>query len=87
PLAYVEWFTTLQCQDPATSLYVVTCSTRNHRHNASIISIDCIDHACHLQGWCGREISKDWSADCILEKAASFFVNSYIDLDMFLSLE
>ncbi|KAI6108113.1 hypothetical protein F5141DRAFT_1189106 [Pisolithus sp. B1] len=87
PLAYVEWFTTLQCQDPATSLYVVTCSTRNHRRNASIISIDCIDHACHLQGWCGREISKDWSADCILEKAASFFVNSYIDLDMFLSLE
>ncbi|KAI6102142.1 hypothetical protein F5141DRAFT_1008300, partial [Pisolithus sp. B1] len=27
PLAYVEWFTTLQHQDPATSLYVVTHST------------------------------------------------------------
>ncbi|KAI6101513.1 hypothetical protein EDD16DRAFT_1696818 [Pisolithus croceorrhizus] len=87
PLAYVEWFTTLQRRDPATSLYVVTRSTRNRRCNASIISIDRIDRVCHLQGRCGREISKDWSVDCILEKAASFFVNSYIDLDTFLSLE
>ncbi|KAI6108558.1 hypothetical protein EDD16DRAFT_1488240, partial [Pisolithus croceorrhizus] len=73
--------------DPATSLYVVTHSTQNHCCNTSIISIDHIACACHLQGWCGREISKDWSVDSILEKPASFFVNSYIDLDTFLSLE
>ncbi|KIK11854.1 hypothetical protein PISMIDRAFT_121949, partial [Pisolithus microcarpus 441] len=27
PLAYVEWFTTLQQQDPVSGLYIVTCST------------------------------------------------------------
>ncbi|KAI6029102.1 hypothetical protein BKA83DRAFT_4461835 [Pisolithus microcarpus] len=87
PLAYVEWFTTLQRRDPVSGLFIVTRSTRNWRRNASIISIDRIDRACHLQGRCGREISKEWSADSVLENAASFFVNSYIDLDTFLSLE
>ncbi|KIK19717.1 hypothetical protein PISMIDRAFT_55553, partial [Pisolithus microcarpus 441] len=28
PLAYIEWFTTLQCQDPVSGLFIVTCSTR-----------------------------------------------------------
>ncbi|KAI6020335.1 hypothetical protein BKA83DRAFT_4527015 [Pisolithus microcarpus] len=87
PLAYIEWFTTLQCQDPVSGLFIVTCSTRNCHCNASIISIDHIDRVCHLQGRCGREISKEWSADSVLENAASFFVNSYINLDTFLSLE
>ncbi|KAI6018454.1 hypothetical protein BKA83DRAFT_4464902 [Pisolithus microcarpus] len=73
PLAYVEWFTTLQRRDPVSGLFIVTRSTRNCRRNASIISIDCIDRACHLQGRCGREISKEWSADSVLENAASFF--------------
>ncbi|KAI6020993.1 hypothetical protein PISMIDRAFT_652325, partial [Pisolithus microcarpus 441] len=53
PLAYVEWFTTLQWRDPVSGLYIVTCSTRNRRRNATIISIDRIVHACHLQVRCG----------------------------------
>ncbi|KAI6018888.1 hypothetical protein BKA83DRAFT_4057459, partial [Pisolithus microcarpus] len=87
PLAYVEWFTTLQRRDPVSGLYIVTRSTRNRRRNATIISIDRIVRACHLQAWCGREISKDWSAASVLEKATSFHLNSYIDLDTFLALE
>ncbi|KAI6016141.1 hypothetical protein BKA83DRAFT_4032918, partial [Pisolithus microcarpus] len=67
PLAYVEWFTTLQWQDPVSGLYIVMCSTRNHRRNAAIISIDRIVRVCHLQARCGREISKDWSAASVLE--------------------
>ncbi|KIK25343.1 hypothetical protein PISMIDRAFT_66540, partial [Pisolithus microcarpus 441] len=31
PLAYVEWFTTLQRRDPVSSLFIVTRSTRNRR--------------------------------------------------------
>ncbi|KAI6026571.1 hypothetical protein PISMIDRAFT_63149, partial [Pisolithus microcarpus 441] len=67
PLTYIKWFTTLQHQDPVSGLFIVTCSTWNCCCNASIISIDHIDHVCHLQGWCEREISKDWSADSVLE--------------------
>ncbi|KIK12222.1 hypothetical protein PISMIDRAFT_70931, partial [Pisolithus microcarpus 441] len=31
PLAYVEWFTTLQRRDPVSGLFIVTRSTRNWR--------------------------------------------------------
>ncbi|KAI6133567.1 hypothetical protein EV401DRAFT_2053589 [Pisolithus croceorrhizus] len=87
PLAYVEWFTTLQWRDLVSSLYIISRSTRNHHHNVGVISVDCIIRPCHLLVRCGREISKDWTVDSVLEKASSFYVNSYIDLDMFLSLE
>ncbi|KAI6117946.1 hypothetical protein F5141DRAFT_984796, partial [Pisolithus sp. B1] len=60
PLAYVKWFTVLQWCNPVSSLYVITCSTRNHHCNVCVISTDHIFCPCHLQVWCGREIGKDW---------------------------
>ncbi|KAI6038367.1 hypothetical protein EDC04DRAFT_2868476 [Pisolithus marmoratus] len=84
---YVEWFTALQHWDPVSGLYIVSCSTWNHCHNASVISINHIIQLCHLQAQCGKEISKDWALDNVLEKASLFYVNSYIDLDTFLALE
>ncbi|KAI6155504.1 hypothetical protein BKA82DRAFT_3967408 [Pisolithus tinctorius] len=87
PLVYVEWFTALHRRDPASGLYIVTHSTRHHRPNVAIISADRIVRACHLQARCGKEINADWSADNVLDRAATFYVNSYIDLDMFVALE
>ncbi|KAI6095192.1 hypothetical protein F5141DRAFT_1191401 [Pisolithus sp. B1] len=87
PLAYIKWFTALQQCDLVSSLYIITHSTRNHCCNVAVISIDHIICPCHLLVWCGREIGKDWTTDSVLEKATSFYVNSYIDLDTFLSLE
>ncbi|KAI6156712.1 hypothetical protein BKA82DRAFT_4325524 [Pisolithus tinctorius] len=87
PLVYVEWFTALHRRDPASGLYIVTRSTRHHRPNVAIISADCIVRACHLQARCGKEINADWSADNVLDRAAAFYVNSYINLDMFITLE
>ncbi|KIK20329.1 hypothetical protein PISMIDRAFT_105983, partial [Pisolithus microcarpus 441] len=84
PLAYVEWFTALHRRDPVTGLYVVTRSTRNCRPNMSVVSIDCFVRACHLQASGGS--SMDWTSDNVLEKASSFQVNSYIDLDTFFAL-
>ncbi|KAI6096530.1 hypothetical protein EDD16DRAFT_1773567 [Pisolithus croceorrhizus] len=78
PLAYVKWFTALQQHNPVSGLFIITHSTQNCCHNVSIISVDCT---------CRREISSKWTADSVIEKATSFYVNSYIDLDMFLSLE
>ena len=86
PLAYVEWFTSLHRRDPISSQFVVTCSTRNHRRNASVISIDRFARPCHLQGQCGKKISLDWSSDNVLEIAGAFLVNPYIDLDTFVAL-
>ncbi|KIN96960.1 hypothetical protein M404DRAFT_161760, partial [Pisolithus tinctorius Marx 270] len=87
PLIYVEWFTALHHHDPASGLYIVTRSTRHHHPNVAIISADRIVHVCHLQAQCMKEINADWSVDNVLDRAATFYVNSYIDLDMFVALE
>ncbi|KAI6027998.1 hypothetical protein BKA83DRAFT_4462563 [Pisolithus microcarpus] len=77
PLAYVEWFTALHRRDPVTGLYVVTRSTRNRHPNVLVVSID---------RFASGGSSMDWTSDNVLEKASSFQVNSYIDLDTFFAL-
>ena len=86
PLAYVEWFTSLHRHEPISGQFLVTCSTRNHQCNVSVISINCFARPCHLQAQCGKHISLDWSSNNILETASAFHVNSYIDLDTFVAL-
>ncbi|KAI5999520.1 Zn-finger domain-containing protein [Pisolithus albus] len=86
PLAYMEWFTALLRHDPVTGLYVVSRSTRNRRPNVSVVGVDRFIRACHLQAICGRQVSTEWTSDDVLEKASSFHVNSYIDLDTFSAL-
>ena len=86
PLAYVKWFTSLCRHEPISGQFLVTCSTRNHWHNVSVISIDRFAHPCHLQAQCGKHISLDWSLNNILETASAFHVNSYINLDTFVAL-
>lgn len=61
--------------------------TALHRRDPVSSFIDRIVRPCHLQARCGKEISKDWASANVLEKATSFYVNSYIDLDTFLALE
>ncbi|KIM61734.1 hypothetical protein SCLCIDRAFT_46113, partial [Scleroderma citrinum Foug A] len=85
-LVYVEWFTSLRRRDPFSRQFVITHSTRNHRPNVSVISIDRFICPCHLQAQCGKHISTDWSSDNVLERASAFHVNSYIDLDTFVAL-
>ncbi|KAI6155933.1 hypothetical protein BKA82DRAFT_3968424, partial [Pisolithus tinctorius] len=87
PLVYIEWFTVLHHHGPASSLYVVTHSTCHHCPNVAIISANCIVHMCHLQVQCRKEINADWSVDNMLLRAAAFHMNSYINLDMFVTLE
>ncbi|KIM66100.1 hypothetical protein SCLCIDRAFT_111638, partial [Scleroderma citrinum Foug A] len=80
------WFTLLCRRDPISGHFIVSRLTRNHRRNASVISVDQIARPCHLQAQCGRKISSDWSANNVLEMASTFLINSYIDLDTFVAL-
>lgn len=83
PLAYIEWFTPLGTPDRVSGMHNIRRSTRGHRPNAEIITVDRIVRSCHLVGKCGRNIDKAWSTDTVLEKATSFWVNHYIHTDMF----
>ncbi|KAI5983310.1 hypothetical protein EDC04DRAFT_2874145 [Pisolithus marmoratus] len=87
PLVYVEWLTALCHKDPVSSLYVVNRSMCHHCPNVLIISADHIVQLCHLQAQCGKYISADLSSYSVLEQAMHFYVNSYIDLDMFTAFE
>ncbi|KAI6012379.1 hypothetical protein EDC04DRAFT_2579787, partial [Pisolithus marmoratus] len=85
PLVYIEWFTVLHCKDPVSSLYIVNCSMHHHRLNVSIISADHIIQLCHLQARCRKHINGNWSSENVLDVASHFYINSYIDLDTFIT--
>ncbi|KAI6038727.1 hypothetical protein EDC04DRAFT_2868259 [Pisolithus marmoratus] len=74
PLVYIEWFTALHHKDPVSSLYVVNHSMCHHQLNL-----------CHLQAWCRKHINGNWLSENMLDVALHFYINSYIDLDMFIA--
>ncbi|KAJ6617454.1 hypothetical protein B0H10DRAFT_2218608 [Mycena sp. CBHHK59/15] len=52
PLAYIEWFTPFNQPDKISGMYILRQSTRAHRRNAAIVSVEHImDHRqCHRRG-------------------------------------
>ncbi|KAJ7909920.1 hypothetical protein B0H13DRAFT_2233000 [Mycena leptocephala] len=50
PLAYIEWFTPLNRPDPTSGMFTTHRSTRSHRRNAAVISVEHIVRSCHLMG-------------------------------------
>ena len=83
PLAYIEWFTPLGVPDNVTGLFVVRRSTRRRQPNTEIISVDRLVRGCHLMAKTGRVMDRSWTSDNVLQRATNFWVNSYINADMF----
>ncbi|KAJ7073219.1 Zn-finger domain-containing protein [Mycena belliarum] len=83
PLAYVEWFTPLNRPDPISGMFTTHRSTRLHRRNAAVVSVEHIVRGCHLTAKCGSTIDRKWTSYNVLDKAAMFYVNPYILVDTF----
>ncbi|KAH7904195.1 Zn-finger domain-containing protein [Hygrophoropsis aurantiaca] len=83
PLAYIEWFTSFRQPDPITNMYQLSRSTRQLCRNAVIVHLDDLVRSCHLIPKCGLHIDKSWTTDDVYERAHTFYLNSYIDIDMF----
>ncbi|KAJ7731496.1 hypothetical protein B0H16DRAFT_1772807 [Mycena metata] len=83
PLAYIEWFTPLNGPDTVSGMYTTRRSTRNHRRNAAVVSVEHLVRGCHLMGKCGLKIDAKWTSDNILDTAPMFYVNPYILVDTF----
>ncbi|KAJ7086939.1 hypothetical protein C8R44DRAFT_836229 [Mycena epipterygia] len=83
PLAYVEWFTTLNRPDHISGLYTTHRSTRLRRRNAAVVSVEHLVRSCHLMAKCGTEIDRKWTSHNVLDVAAMFYVNPYILVDTF----
>jgi hypothetical protein len=78
PFAYVEWFTAFQSPIPDLEMYQVSRSTRHHRRRASIIPVTQIERSIHLIPKFGRQMDLTWSAEDVLEKCKTFYVNPYL---------
>ena len=64
-------------------MHIVKQSTRLHKHKAEIISINDVVSGCHLMAKCGMQIDQSYTTDDVLEKATTFYLNPYIDVDTF----
>ena len=83
-LVYIEWFMALGQINPVTGMYSVQHSTCHHHPNAKIVVVDCIVQSAHLMAKSGHELNRDWTTSNVLEKAEIFWVNPYINVDMFI---
>ena len=83
PLAYIEYFSPFTKQRPNVDMYAVKRSIIGGRRESAVISIESIRCSCHLIPIFGQHTDLSWSADNVLEKCESFFVNSYLDTDTF----
>ncbi|KAJ6585760.1 hypothetical protein B0H19DRAFT_926144 [Mycena capillaripes] len=83
PLVYIEWFTPLNRPDPVSGMYTTHRSTRFHRRNADVVSVEQLVRGCHLMGKCGLKIDRTWTSNNVLDTASVFYVNPYIHVDTF----
>ncbi|KAJ6540406.1 hypothetical protein B0H19DRAFT_1313055 [Mycena capillaripes] len=83
PLAYIEWFTPLNRPDPASGMYTTHRSTRFHRRNSAVVSVEQLVRSCHLMGKCGLKIDRTWTSNNVLDTASVFYINPYIHIDTF----
>ncbi|KAH9831721.1 Zn-finger domain-containing protein [Rhodofomes roseus] len=83
PLAYIEWFTHLNKPDPTTKMYSISRASQGRRRVAEIVELDDLVRPCHLAPKCTSAINPAWTSDNVYESAKTFWLNRWIDLDMF----
>ncbi|KAJ6562801.1 hypothetical protein DFH09DRAFT_920645 [Mycena vulgaris] len=83
PLAYIEWFTPFNQPDRASGMYIIHRSSRAHRRNAAIVSVEHLVRTCHLMGKAGPQIGRRWTTDNVIDEAPYFYFNPYITVDTF----
>ncbi|KAJ6486356.1 hypothetical protein DFH09DRAFT_1457204 [Mycena vulgaris] len=83
PLAYIEWFTPFNQPDRTSGMYIIHRSSRAHRRNAVIVSVEHLVRTCHLMGKAGPQIGRRWTTDNVIDEAPYFYFNPYITVDTF----
>ncbi|KAI6027245.1 hypothetical protein EDC04DRAFT_2573072 [Pisolithus marmoratus] len=83
PLAYIEWFMPFHSHEPASDMYIISCSTHMQCCFTEIIPVECIIHSCHLIPDFGKEKDSRWMAANVGLVCDQFFVNPYINYHTF----
>jgi hypothetical protein len=88
PLAYVHWYTPLTTLDPATAMYQITPSTRNHLPNSEVISVDRIWRGCALIPQFGSaSVPVSWTRGDPLDLAPKYYLGRHLDNHLFREYE
>ncbi|EPQ49860.1 hypothetical protein GLOTRDRAFT_51483, partial [Gloeophyllum trabeum ATCC 11539] len=83
-LAYVEWFSAFTAEpDRNSGMYRVVRSIQNGERLASIIPVSQIERSVHLLPKFGPVVPRDWTSSTVLDLAAAFFVNPFLDRHTF----
>ncbi|KAG1797668.1 hypothetical protein EV424DRAFT_1475057 [Suillus variegatus] len=75
PLLYIHWFRPLQTFDNDLQTFRLVRSSRQHQPNAVVLPADLLLRPCHL--------IPRFSREGVIDKPEQFYLNKYIDLELF----
>jgi hypothetical protein len=82
-LAYVEWFSKFASPESNHGMHKLKRSSQGGDHIASIIPVSSIRRSVHLFPKFGPTVPKDWTAENVLEKCGTFYLNPFVDRNMY----
>ncbi|KAG1810296.1 uncharacterized protein HD556DRAFT_1428407 [Suillus plorans] len=86
-LTYVEWFTRFPLTpDSNHGMFKVSCVVQSGKRVASIIPVANIHQSVHLIPKFGPVAPRQWTSSEVLEQCNTFFINSYINRHMFVTI-
>lgn len=85
-LAYIEWFSKFTTPDDHHGMFKVNRSLEGGERVASIVPVSMIRRSAHLFPKFGPAVPEGWSADNVLEKCTTFYLNPFTDRHMYFIL-
>ena len=84
-LVYVEWYTPFsEDPDPSTLMFKVSpLKDRAGGRTCSIIPLANIRRSAHLIPKFGAAAPQEWTSSTVLDLASVFYVNSFMDMNMY----
>ena len=85
-LAYIEWFSKFTTPNYDHRMLKLSRSLEDGERVASIVPVSTIRRSVHLFPKFGSVVPEGWSANSVLEKCTTFYLNSFTDRHMYFIL-
>ena len=85
-LAYIEWFSKFTAPDDDHGMFKLNRSLEDGERVASIVPVSIIRRSVHLFPKFGPVVPEGWSANNVLERCATFYLNPFADRHMYFIL-
>ena len=86
-LAYIKWFSPFRAQsEPHHGFYKIMRDPQPGHRRSAVIEVSAICQSVHLFPCFSGSWRTDWTSDNVLEKCDTFFVNSLLNQQMYLTM-